>query len=67
MGRYVKCCKHNLCPQRPSWRLGRFVTRPWVCPQCGRTWLTKWRATYEGGEYFWVQTGWMEVVKDEVS
>ena len=35
------CCEHNRCPQRPRWFLGRVLTRPWRCPECGRLWITK--------------------------
>jgi hypothetical protein len=50
------CCKHNPCPGKPNWFLGRFMTRPWRCPQCGQFWVTK--GTYLWGEwngYEWVR------------
>ena len=37
------CCKHNPCPGKPNWFLGRFMTRSWRCPQCGQFWVTKAR------------------------
>ena len=49
----VKCCEHNPCPDRPTWWLRRYQTRPWMCTQCGQWWITKARWAWDGYVYDW--------------
>ena len=58
MTRYITCCEHNPCPNRPRWWLSRFHTRPWRCPQCGTWWVSTWHQACDQG--FW---GWKKVTK----
>lgn len=52
------CCKHNRCPDRPIYRLKRFLNRPWRCDQCGRLWVTK--PVYSLLDTYWV---WVEATR----
>lgn len=48
----TRCTYLTPCPTRPTYFLGRFITRPWRCPECSRWWVTGRDQT---GSFGWIR------------